>query len=95
MRNARFSREYRTRFLGLIANRNNDIEPEIFKLAPGFAAGRVRFYFVLISQNFDGERIDFARWITAGAVRFKAVWANFPNQIFSKNAPSGVAGAEK
>jgi hypothetical protein len=46
-------------------------------------------------QAFEGERIDFSGWMTAGAKGPKAAGAEFVQETFGHNAAGGIAGAEK
>ena len=59
MRNNGLSRPNRTMFLGVIANRNNEIEDNVLVLVPGFLAGVGSINSIGLPENANGVGVDF------------------------------------
>ena len=60
-----------------------------------FATAPAGIYLEVFAENFQGERVDFARRSFPGAPDFKAVAAERAKQILGQDASLRVTSAEK
>ena len=93
MSDARLSWPFRAG--GNIAKSNHEIEFDIAKLIPRFTAGLADVDLVVISKNLQGKRVRMRFWAGSCTNRVESVTGKILYEIFSDDAPSGVACAEK
>ena len=84
-----------TGFFGVIADGDHKVENDVLVHVPrlGFDSGDINFE--RLSQHTLRKGVDVRTWICAGAVRLKAVFAEFADQVLTENAAGAVSGAEK
>ena len=95
MREDRLARPNRAGFLGVVTEGDDEIEWHIFELIPRFTVGIRCVDFEILAENFQRERMRRAFRTRSCAVGFEAHGSNFFQQVFGKNTPCGVAGAEE
>src|SRR5215469_7117078 len=95
MRNYRLSGPHRARFPRPVADGNHEVEPHILKLLPRLAPRITRVDTKPFLQHLQRVRIHDARGLRPSAVRLVPSLAELPKEVFGKDAPRGIACAEK
>src|SRR5665213_826937 len=94
MRRNGIPRKDGTRLLGIVADRDDEIELHVLELIPRLAAGVARVDAVVLLQHPESERIDLAGRPCARAVGPDATVAFGAQEVFANDAPGGVARAQ-
>lgn len=84
----------RAGFLSVVADGDDEIELDVFEFVPGFTGG-VAGIDVYVFQELDGERMDRAGGLGAGAVGLEATFADALHRVFGNDTAGRVARAEK
>ena len=84
-----------TAFFGVIADGDHKVKNDVLVHVPrlGFDSGDINVE--RLSQDALGKVVDVRTWICAGAIRLKAAFAEFADQVLTENAAGAVPRAEE
>ena len=82
-------------FVGVIAERDDEIENDVFVLVPRFWVRARGVHLVTFLKDANGIGIDSGPGICAGAKRLESTFAESTDEIFAEDTASTVAGAQE
>ena len=81
-------------FLGMITDRDHQVEVTIFESVRRLALCIRRIDAVPIQQNPEGKRIHFAGRFNSGTEDLESPVSSLPKQVFTDHAASRISGTE-
>jgi len=83
-----------TAFFGVIADGDHKVKSDVLVHVPRLGLDSGDINFERLSQNALCKVVDVRTWICTGAIRLKAAFAKFADQVLAENATGAVSGAE-
>ena len=95
MSDDRLSRPERALFVGVIAERDDEIENDVFVLVPRFWVRPRGVHLITFLKDANGIGIDGGPGIRAGAKRLEPPLAESTDEIFAEDTAGTIAGAQE